>query len=184
MSACREAELNFDFSSFPGDIVCFGIGRRFFRPISIRTTAGRPQKWVKNTGGSRVDEGDCSPPPPTDPDVHNSCIRLLIAWSRCNTIVRLAPLDPERSWPPPLPFEVSLRRSQNSMFLPSFPSKSPCYGTPFPPQGPLGQVPLTLRYYSVLRLPFPHLFGLRCLRPQIPPLTCLFRSSWGTGDPS
>jgi len=83
---------------------------------------------------------------------------------------------------PPLPFEVSLRRLQNPMFLSSFPSKAPCYGTAFPPQGPLGQVPLTQRYYSVLRLPFSLLFGLRCLRPRIPPFTCLFRSSWGTGD--
>ena len=105
---------------------------------------GRKTEW---RGGGRVDEGDCSPPPPTEPDVRDSRIRLFISWSHCKTINRLAPFDPERSWPPPLPFEVSLRRSQNSMFLPSFPSKTPCYGTAFPPQGPLGQVPLTHRYY-------------------------------------
>jgi hypothetical protein len=68
------------------------------------------------------------------------------------------------------------------MSPPSFPSKAPCYGTTFPPQGPLGQVPLTRRYYSVLRLPFSHLFRLRRLRPPIPPLTCCFCSSWVPGN--
>ncbi len=32
---------------------------------------------------SRVDEGSCLPPPPTDPDVRNSRIRLLISWLCC-----------------------------------------------------------------------------------------------------
>src|SRR5208337_1231784 len=54
----------------------------------------------------------------------------------------------EPSWPIPLSFAVSLRRFRDSALPPSFPPKVPCYGAPFPPQGPLERVPPTHRYYG------------------------------------
>jgi hypothetical protein len=40
---------------------------------------------------------------------------------------------------------VKLRQLWDSTFPPSFPPAAPSLGTPFPPQGPLGRVPLLLR---------------------------------------
>jgi len=46
----------------------------------------------------------------------------------------------------------------------SFPPAVPCADAPFPPQGPVGSVPLLPRYYEAFRLPDDPPARLRCLR--------------------
>ena len=45
-----------------------------------RSREARPPA-EKKSHHRRVGEGDCSPPPPTDPDVRDYRIRLLVSWS-------------------------------------------------------------------------------------------------------
>jgi len=49
---------------------------------------------------------------------------------------------------------------------PYVPPAAPCSGAPFPPQGPLGRVPLLLRYNEALRLPDDLPAWLRFLRQR------------------
>ncbi len=66
--------------------------------------------------------------------------------------------------PAPLSVGVSLRRCWGSMSPSSFPPAVPCSDAPFPPQGPVGSVPLLPRYYEAFRLPDDPPARLRCLR--------------------
>jgi hypothetical protein len=130
------------------------------RPQHLGTGAGSVQSQKKR----RVGPGSYLPRPPTEPDVQISRIRLLKVRIRCGTTNRDAPI--------PLSAEVSLRRLGDSIFPPSFPPAVPFLATPCPPQGPLGRVPLLLRYYEVLQLPLAHPTSLRCLarRYHAPPV--------------
>ena len=63
------------------------------------------------------------------------------------------------------------------MFPASCPPLVPCYVFPFPPQGPLGRVPLLLWYNEKIRLAAARPASLRCLRLAVPCSRSLFAPS-------
>jgi hypothetical protein len=83
-----------------------------------------------------------------------------------------------------LPVAVSLRRLQDSNFLPSFPPTVPLTDSSFPPRGPLERVPPLQQYYEEFRLPTNHPDALRSLRLSVPHLRRLFAPAGTDATPA
>ena len=123
--------------------------------------------------------GRYCPGAPTDPDLHNSRIRLVRPRSSQGDPSGHPPAGSESpglreratpSMPSPssLSVEGLVRQIVRSGPRPSFAPTVPRSGEPFPPLGPCGMVPQLQRYSGSLRLLAGHLASLRFLRSAIP----------------